>query len=64
MNITVDTDDFIVFIPHLGMSFRRVMGAADTAAKDMRQYRRNWRISYKGVIIGNLQLASGTSNFD
>lgn len=45
-------------IPHLGITLRSIMGAAHTAASDMKTYRRNWNLIYKDVKIGSIQLAS------
>ena len=56
MNI-VDTENFNVIIPHLGVSLRTIMGAAANAAYDMEVFQRQWGIIYEGVRIGAFQLA-------
>lgn len=56
---TVDTENFNVIIPHLGVSLRTIMGAAANAAHGMEVFQRQWGIVYEGVRIGAFQLAYG-----
>jgi hypothetical protein len=56
-DITVNTKDFTLTIPDLGISLRRIMGAAAYEAEHMEPFRRRWSIIYKGSKIGNINLA-------
>lgn len=58
MNIIANTKDFSLDIPHLGLTLRSIMGAAAASAADMPEYRRRWKLTYKGASIGTIQLAT------
>lgn len=60
--IIPDSKEFSLEIPHLGITVRSIMGAADAAAKEMKIYRRRWKLKYKDVIIGSIQLANFEEN--
>jgi hypothetical protein len=55
--ITVNTKEFTLNIPDLGVSLRKIMGAAAYEAEHMEPYRRRWTLVYKGSRIGNITLA-------
>lgn len=55
--ITINTKEFTLTIPDLGVSLRRIMGAAAYEAEHMKPYRRRWAVIYKGSRIGNINLA-------
>ena len=55
--IIPNSKDLTLDIPHLGITLRSIMGAADAAAREMSPYPRKWKLMYKDVIIGNIQLA-------
>lgn len=55
--IIPDSKEFTLDIPHLGITMRSILGAAAAAAKEMSTYRRRWKLKYKDVIIGSIQLA-------
>lgn len=58
MNLHADTEKFTIDVPHLGITLRTIMGTANTAASEMRPFRRRWRLTYKGSSIGTIQLAN------
>lgn len=52
--IEVDTDSKELFVPHLGMTLRTLLGAA--AAQQGDSTDPEWHIVYKNVRIGNIRL--------
>ena len=56
--IIPNSKDFTLDIPHLGITLRSIMGAADAAAREMPTYQRRWKLIYKNAAIGSIQLAS------
>ncbi len=50
--------DGIIIVPHLGITLRTLLAAADTASKLEGNERRNWRFNYKGVIIGSIRICN------
>lgn len=52
--IEVDADSKKLFVPHLGMTLRVLLGAASAHQGDSTNP--EWTIVYKNVTIGNLRL--------
>lgn len=52
--IEVDADSKELFVPHLGMTLRTLLGAAAARQGDSTDPR--WHINYKGARIGEIRL--------
>jgi hypothetical protein len=50
--VIVDKEQGILYVDHLGYTFRTLLAAAAQADP----VRRNWRVFYKAVVIGNVRI--------
>jgi hypothetical protein len=50
--VLVDAETAVLYVPHIGITLRTLLATAALTGID----KRNWKISYKGVIIGSIRI--------